>query len=41
MSDYQTILTDVADKVATIWLNRPEQRNSFYRHDPRAARGVR
>ena len=29
MSDYQTILTDVADKVATIWLNRPEQRNSF------------
>jgi enoyl-CoA hydratase/carnithine racemase len=29
MSDYQTILTDVADKVATIWLNRPERRNSF------------
>jgi enoyl-CoA hydratase/carnithine racemase len=29
MSDYQTILTDVSDKVATIWLNRPEQRNSF------------
>jgi enoyl-CoA hydratase/carnithine racemase len=29
MSDYQTILTEVSDKVATIWLNRPEQRNSF------------
>ena len=29
MSDYQTILTDVADKVATIWLNRPERRNAF------------
>jgi enoyl-CoA hydratase/carnithine racemase len=29
MSDYQTILTDVSDKAATIWLNRPEQRNSF------------
>ena len=29
MSDYQTILTDVSDKVATIWLNRPERRNSF------------
>ena len=29
MSDYQTILTDVSDKVATIWLNRPEQRNAF------------
>jgi enoyl-CoA hydratase/carnithine racemase len=29
VSDYQTILTDVSDKVATIWLNRPEQRNAF------------
>jgi len=29
MSDYQTLLIDVAEKVATIWLNRPEQRNSF------------
>ena len=29
MSDYQTLLTDVTDKVATIWLNRPEHRNSF------------
>ncbi len=29
MSDYQTILTEVADRVATIWLNRPEQRNAF------------
>lgn len=29
MSDYQTIRTDVSDKVATIWLNRPERRNSF------------
>src|SRR5262245_45994704 len=29
MSGYQTILTDVSDKVATIWLNRPERRNSF------------
>jgi enoyl-CoA hydratase/carnithine racemase len=29
MSEYQTILTEVSDKVATIWLNRPEQRNSF------------
>ncbi len=29
MSDYQTILTEVADKVATIWLNRPERRNAF------------
>jgi enoyl-CoA hydratase/carnithine racemase len=29
MSDYQTILTDVSGKVATIWLNRPERRNSF------------
>jgi enoyl-CoA hydratase/carnithine racemase len=29
MSDYQTILTEVSDKVATIWLNRPDQRNSF------------
>ena len=29
MSDYQTLLTDVSDKVATIWLNRPERRNSF------------
>ena len=29
MSTYQTILTDVAGKVATIWLNRPEQRNAF------------
>jgi enoyl-CoA hydratase/carnithine racemase len=29
MSEYQTILTEVSDKVATIWLNRPERRNSF------------
>src|SRR3984957_7157483 len=29
MSDYQTLRTDVSDKVATIWLNRPERRNSF------------
>jgi enoyl-CoA hydratase/carnithine racemase len=29
MSDYQTLLIDVSDKVATIWLNRPERRNSF------------
>jgi enoyl-CoA hydratase/carnithine racemase len=29
MSDYQTILTEVAEHVATIWLNRPEQRNAF------------
>jgi len=29
MTGYQTILTDVSDKVATIWLNRPERRNSF------------
>jgi enoyl-CoA hydratase/carnithine racemase len=29
MSDYQALLTDVSDKVATIWLNRPERRNAF------------
>jgi enoyl-CoA hydratase/carnithine racemase len=29
MTDYQTLLTDVSGKVATIWLNRPERRNSF------------
>src|SRR5580692_4694603 len=29
MSDYQTLLTGVSDKVATIWLNRPERRNAF------------
>lgn len=29
MTNYQTLLTDVTDKVATIWLNRPEHRNSF------------
>lgn len=29
MSDYQTLLIDVSGKVATIWLNRPEHRNSF------------
>jgi enoyl-CoA hydratase/carnithine racemase len=29
MSEYQTILTETADKVATIWLNRPERRNAF------------
>src|ERR1700761_7354801 len=29
MSDYETIRTEVSDKVATIWLNRPEQRNPF------------
>ena len=29
MSNYQTLRTDVTAKVATIWLNRPEHRNSF------------
>ena len=29
MSEYQTILTDVSDQVATIRLNRPERRNAF------------
>jgi len=29
MSNYQTLITDVTDKVATIWLNRPEHRNAF------------
>jgi enoyl-CoA hydratase/carnithine racemase len=29
MSEYQTILTEVAEHVATIWLNRPEHRNAF------------
>jgi enoyl-CoA hydratase/carnithine racemase len=29
MSEYQTIRTESADKVATIWLNRPEARNAF------------
>jgi enoyl-CoA hydratase/carnithine racemase len=29
VSDYQTIRSEVSDKVATIWLNRPERRNSF------------
>ena len=29
MSDYQTLLTDVSGRVATIWLNRPERRNAF------------
>ena len=29
MSDYHTLRTYVSDKVATIWLNRPERRNSF------------
>jgi len=29
MSTYQTLITDVTDKVATIWLNRPEHRNAF------------
>jgi enoyl-CoA hydratase/carnithine racemase len=29
MSDYQAILTEVAEHVATIWLNRPEHRNAF------------
>src|SRR6201996_1613798 len=29
MSDYETIRTEVSDKVATIWLNRPEHRNAF------------
>jgi|ERR1700722_3712559 len=29
MGDYQTLLTDVSEKVATIWLNRPERRNAF------------
>jgi enoyl-CoA hydratase/carnithine racemase len=29
MSDYQTIRTEVAARVATIWLNRPERRNAF------------
>jgi enoyl-CoA hydratase/carnithine racemase len=29
MGDYETLLTDVSGKVATIWLNRPERRNAF------------
>lgn len=29
MSSYQTIRTDISARVATIWLNRPERRNSF------------
>jgi enoyl-CoA hydratase/carnithine racemase len=29
MTDYETLRIEVADKVATIWLNRPEQRNAF------------
>src|ERR1700742_2961460 len=29
MSEYQTIVTEVAEHVATIWLNRPEHRNAF------------
>lgn len=31
MPDYTAILTKVEDGVATIWLNRPEHRNSFSR----------
>jgi len=29
MTDFETLLTEVSDKVATIWLNRPERRNAF------------
>ena len=29
MRQFSTLLTDVTDKVATIWLNRPEHRNAF------------
>jgi len=29
MTEYETLRIEVADKVATIWLNRPEQRNAF------------
>jgi hypothetical protein len=29
MTSFQTLLTDVSGRVATIWLNRPERRNAF------------
>jgi enoyl-CoA hydratase/carnithine racemase len=29
MASFQTLLTDVSGRVATIWLNRPERRNAF------------
>jgi enoyl-CoA hydratase/carnithine racemase len=29
MTEFETLRIEVADKVATIWLNRPEQRNAF------------
>lgn len=29
MSNFSTIRTEVSDKVATVWLNRPEHRNAF------------
>ena len=29
MAEFATLLTEVKDKVATIWLNRPERRNAF------------
>jgi enoyl-CoA hydratase/carnithine racemase len=29
MTSFRTLLTDVSDRVATIWLNRPERRNAF------------
>lgn len=29
MSSYQTLLTEVSEGVATIWLNRPDRRNAF------------
>jgi enoyl-CoA hydratase/carnithine racemase len=29
MTDYETLRIEVADKVATIWLNRPDRRNAF------------
>jgi enoyl-CoA hydratase/carnithine racemase len=29
MTDYEFLRIEIADKVATIWLNRPEQRNAF------------
>ncbi|MFY9867387.1 MAG: enoyl-CoA hydratase-related protein [Trebonia sp.] len=29
MTSFQTLRTDVSDRVATIWLNRPERRNAF------------
>ncbi|MGA8465704.1 MAG: enoyl-CoA hydratase/isomerase family protein [Trebonia sp.] len=29
MTSFQILRTDVSDRVATIWLNRPERRNAF------------